>query len=134
MLQRTDILETLRTYRLIMQFKCSSEDWSNVAEFWSSVVGLHDSLLADAQYSKASTTMILEFQEVLTHSPDSGFRIAHPRLQLQLTGAEDGNFQRVQNAVGHDVAATELLPRELWVNTMGGSFSVSFASLRFVIP
>ena len=117
-----------------MKVKCSSEDWSKVAKFWDCIIGLHDSLLTDAQHSKTSATVTLEFQEVLTLSSEGRFRTAHPKLQLQLTGAVDCNFRRVQEAVGHDVIAAELLPKELWVNTMGGSFSVTFASFRFVTP
>jgi hypothetical protein len=117
-----------------MQIKCSSEDWSEVAQFWNSVIGLHDSMLTDAQYSKVSSTMTLEFQEVLTQSAESGFCLAHPCLHLQLTGADDTIVVRVQSCIGYDVVAAELLPKELWVSTMGGSFSIAFASMRIAIP
>lgn len=114
-----------------MQIRCSSEDWPEVEEFWSSVVGLHDAVLSGEEFSEASATLVLEFQDVLTHSPEAGFRIAHPSLRLQLIGVEDGNVERFRNCAGYDVIAAELLPREFWINTLGGSGAVAFETMHF---
>jgi hypothetical protein len=117
-----------------MQIICSSEDWSQVTEFWNSVLGMHDAVLTDAQNSKAAATLTLGFQDVLTHDPSGGFRLLYPKVQLLLSGVEVSQARRVTDAVGNDIVAAELLPNELWVNTMAGSFTVAFSSLRFVIP
>ena len=117
-----------------MQIWCSSEDWTEVESFWGSVIGLHDAVLSGLEFSEASPTLILEFRDVLTHSPEAGFRIAHPSLRLQLIGVEDGDIERVRYCVGHDVIAAELLPRELWINASGGSCSVAFETMHFATP
>lgn len=117
-----------------MQTICSSDNWSEVDAFWSSVIGLHDALVKDAHCSKTPASITLNFEDVLTRSAEGGFRLAHPKLQLLLSGVDVGQFRRVLDAVGSDVVAAELLPNELWVNTMGGNFTVPFSSLRFVFP
>ena len=117
-----------------MQTIHSSDNWSEVQAFWISVIGLHDSLLTDVKCSETAASITLNFEDILTHSSEGGFRLAYPKLKLLLSGVDVSQVRRLLDVVGNDVVASELLPSELWISTLGGSFAIPFKSLRFIIP